>query len=240
MNKPTLKPYIPENFGIKSIEKPIINIENILVYRKKILVLSGLSLDIEEGEFIYLLGKTGCGKTSLLKSLYAELPIEEGYARIADYELPKINTKKIPFLRRILGIVFQDFQLLTDRTVNENLDFIMRATGWKNSERMQERTQEVLAEVGIPTKGFKMPHQLSGGEQQRVCIARALLNNPPILLADEPTGNLDPDTSREILKLLHEINKLGCTVILATHNHYLIDEFPGRIVQMDKGKVVRS
>ncbi|MCF8365216.1 MAG: ATP-binding cassette domain-containing protein [Bacteroidales bacterium] len=222
------------------VNKNIIHIDKISVYRKKILVLSQLSLEIEGGEFVYLLGKTGSGKTSLLKTLYAELPVEEGYARIADFELTKITTKQIPFLRRILGIVFQDFQLLTDRSVNENLEFIMRATGWRNTERMEERSLEVLTMVGIPTKGFKMPHELSGGEQQRVCIARSLLNNPPILLADEPTGNLDPDTSRDILKLLHLINQSGTTVLLATHNHYLIDEFPGRMVFLDRGRVVKG
>jgi len=221
-------------------EHPIIHIDNISVYRKKILVLSKLSLDVNQGEFIYLLGKTGCGKTSLLKTLYAELKVEEGHAQIAEFNLTNIKTKEIPFLRRTLGIVFQDFQLLTDRTVNANLEFIMRATGWKNTERMDERCHEVLDLVGIPTKGFKMPHELSGGEQQRVCIARALLNNPPIMLADEPTGNLDPDTSREILALLHAINQQGTTIILATHNHYLIDEFPGRQVLMDRGRVVKA
>jgi len=221
-------------------ERSIIHIDKISVYRKKILVLSKLSLNIEQGEFIYLIGKTGCGKTSLLKTLYAELQVEEGFARIADYNLTSIKTKEIPFLRRTLGIVFQDFQLLTDRTVNDNLQFIMRATGWKNTDRMQERCLEVLSLVGIPTKGFKMPHELSGGEQQRVCIARALLNNPPILLADEPTGNLDPETSRDILGLLHAINQYGTTVLLATHNHYLIDEYPGRQVLMDRGTVVKA
>jgi len=221
-------------------DRPIINIDKISVYRKKILVLSNLSLNIDQGEFIYLIGKTGCGKTSLLKTLYAELQVEEGFARIADYDLTSIKTKEIPFLRRMLGIVFQDFQLLTDRTVNDNLEFIMRATGWKNTERMKERCLEVLSLVDIPTKGFKMPHELSGGEQQRVCIARALLNNPPILLADEPTGNLDPETSRDILGLLHAINQYGTTVLLATHNHYLIDEFPGRQVLMDRGTVVKA
>jgi len=220
------------------MNEPIIHIDKISVYKKIILVLSKLSLDVEAGDFIYLLGKTGSGKTSLLKTLYAELPVEEGVAQIADYDLTSIKSNQIPYLRRTLGIVFQDFQLLTDRSVNKNLEFVMKATGWDNTEKIEARTQEVLNLVGIPTKGYKMPHELSGGEQQRVCIARALINNPRIILADEPTGNLDPDTSREILKLLHLINQSGTTVLLATHNHYLIAEFPGRKVYLDKGRVV--
>ncbi len=222
------------------IDNPVVELDKISVYRKKILVLSELSLSIREGEFVYLLGRTGSGKTSLLKTLYAELPVEEGFARIANFELTNIKISQIPFLRRILGIVFQDFQLLSDRTVNKNLEFVMTATGWRNEERIDKRTLEVLTMVGIPTKGFKMPHELSGGEQQRVCIARALINNPQIILADEPTGNLDPETSREILKLLHHIHHSGTTVLLATHNHYLIDEFPGRLIYLDKGTVIKD
>lgn len=220
--------------------QPLIHLEKISVYQKKIMVLSRLSLDIAEGEFVYLLGKTGSGKTSLLKTLYAQLPIDEGQARIANFDLTQIKTSETPMLRRSLGIVFQDFQLLTDRSVNINLEFVMRATGWDDSGDIDARVLEVLSLVGIPTKGFKMPHELSGGEQQRVCIARALLNNPKIILADEPTGNLDPDTTREILSLLHTINKSGTTVLLATHNHYLIDEFPGRRVVLEKGTVIQS
>lgn len=220
--------------------KTIIHLENISVFRDKILVLSGVDLKINRGEFVYLLGKTGCGKTSLLKTLYAEIPIEKGKAEIAGYDLAKINIKEIPFLRRKLGIVFQDFQLLTDRTVNANLEFIMKSTDWKKQDDIEKRANEVLAKVGIPTKGFKMPHELSGGEQQRVCIARALINSPGIILADEPTGNLDPDTSRNIIRLLHEIGNTGTTVILATHNHNLAEDFPGRIIKMDKGKIVED
>jgi cell division transport system ATP-binding protein len=218
----------------------LIHLEKISVYQKKIMVLSRLSLDIDGGDFVYLLGKTGSGKTSLLKALYAQLPIEEGQARIANFDLTKIKSSETPMLRRSLGIVFQDFQLLTDRTVNTNLEFVMRATGWEDGNAIDARVLEVLTMVGIPTKGFKMPHELSGGEQQRVCIARALINNPKIILADEPTGNLDPDTSREILSLLHSINKTGTTVLLATHNHFLINEFPGRRVVLDKGSVIQS
>lgn len=219
---------------------PIIHLENVSVYREKLLVLSRLSLQIGKGSFVYLLGKTGSGKTSLLKTLYAELPVEEGKAEIAGYDLMHIRPKEIPYLRRKLGIVFQDFQLLTDRTVNANLEFIMKSTDWKDRDKIESRASEVLAMVGIPTKGFKMPHELSGGEQQRVCIARSLINRPGIILADEPTGNLDPDTARDITGLLHQIHRAGTTVILATHNHHLADEFPGRIIRMDKGRIVED
>ena len=219
-------------------EIPKILLERINVYRKNILILSELDFKVFPGEFIYLIGKTGSGKTSLLKTLYAELPVEDGKARISDFVLTEIKPTEIPFLRRKLGIVFQDFQLLTDRTVNQNLEFIMKATGWKKADKILDRTNEVLAKVGMGTKGFKMPHELSGGEQQRVCIARALINDPEIILADEPTGNLDPETSAEIVKLLHDISKSGTCVIIATHNHFMIEKFPGRVVKLDRGKVV--
>jgi cell division transport system ATP-binding protein len=219
-------------------EIPKILLERINVYRKNILILSELNFAVFPGEFIYLIGKTGSGKTSLLKTLYAELPVEDGKARISDFILTEIKPAEIPFLRRKLGIVFQDFQLLTDRTVNQNLEFIMKATGWKKADKILDRTNEVLAKVGMGTKGFKMPHELSGGEQQRVCIARALINDPEIILADEPTGNLDPETSAEIVKLLHDISKSGTCVIIATHNHFMIEKFPGRVVKLDRGKVI--
>jgi len=219
-------------------ETPKILLERINVYRKNILILSELNFAVFPGEFIYLIGKTGSGKTSLLKTLYAELPVEDGKARISDFVLTEIKPAEIPFLRRKLGIVFQDFQLLTDRTVNQNLEFIMKATGWKKADKIQDRTNEVLAKVGMGTKGFKMPHELSGGEQQRVCIARALINDPEIILADEPTGNLDPETSSEIVKLLHDISKAGTSVIIATHHHFMIEKFPGRVVKLDRGKVI--
>ncbi len=221
-------------------ETPKILMEKVSVYRKNILILSEMNFKVMPGEFIYLIGKTGSGKTSLLKTLYAELPVEDGKARISDFVLTEIKPSQIPFLRRKLGIVFQDFQLLTDRTVNQNLEFIMKATGWKNPDKIQDRTNQVLALVGMGTKGFKMPHELSGGEQQRVCIARALINEPEIILADEPTGNLDPETSSEIVKLLHDISKTGTSVIIATHNHFMIEKFPGRIVKLDRGKVVED
>jgi cell division transport system ATP-binding protein len=217
---------------------PVISLDKVSVFRKNILTLSEIGLEVFPGEFLYLIGKTGSGKSSLLKTLYAELPVEDGIASIAGYDLDKIRPGEIPFLRRKLGIVFQDFQLLADRSINDNLEFVMRATGWKNAEKISKRTDEVLASVGIPAKGFKMPHELSGGEQQRACIARALVNKPEIILADEPTGNLDPDTSENIIRVFYEISKEGTAVILATHNYNLIDKFPGRVIRLDRGRVV--
>ncbi|MBE0638447.1 MAG: ATP-binding cassette domain-containing protein [Bacteroidales bacterium] len=222
------------------LSAPVIHLTNATVYRNLILTLSEVEFQVFPGEFIYLVGKTGSGKTSLLKTLYAELFVDEGEATIAGFDLLNLKVKEIPFLRRKLGIVFQDFQLLTDRTVQKNLEFVMRSTGWRDKEKIQKRAHEVLSLVGIPTKGFKMPHELSGGEQQRVCIARALINQPEIILADEPTGNLDPETAEEIVALLYEISKQGKSVIVATHNHFMIDKFPGRVVRMDRGKVISS
>lgn len=219
-------------------DSPMIQLKSVTVYRRKILALSQVNLLIQRGEFVYLTGKTGSGKTSLLKSLYAELPVEEGEAHVAGFDLAKINFRDIPFLRRKLGIVFQDFQLLADRTVNQNLFFVMRATGWNSNEKINKRAHQVLTLVGLPTKGFKMPHELSGGEQQRVCIARALINQPEVILADEPTGNLDPETAEEIIALLHEISSAGATVIMATHNHQMIRKFPARVIKMEKGTIV--
>jgi cell division transport system ATP-binding protein len=216
----------------------LIYLSDITVYRRNILALSGISLEVDPGEFIYLIGKTGSGKTSLMKTLYAELPVEKGEAKIAGFDLVKIRNKDIPFLRRKLGIIFQDFQLLSDRTVEKNLEFVMRSTGWKSKEKIAKRAHQALTLVGIPTKGFKMPHELSGGEQQRVCIARALLNGPEIIIADEPTGNLDPETAEEIFELLYEISREGTAVIIATHNHFIIEKFHGRVVKMEKGKVI--
>ncbi|MBL7104121.1 MAG: ATP-binding cassette domain-containing protein [Bacteroidales bacterium] len=215
-----------------------IELENISVFQREILVLSEVNLKIEKGEFVYLIGKTGSGKSSLLQIIYADLPLKEGSAVVAGHDLSKIRNKEIPFLRRKLGIIFQDFQLLTDRTVAENLHFVMKATGWKDKRKMQERTQDVLDKVGLGTKGFKMPHQLSGGEQQRVGVARALVNDPEIILADEPTGNLDPETSKGIMKLLFDIGKTGRAVLMATHNYTLFKEFPARTLKCEDGKVV--
>jgi len=193
----------------------IIKLEDINVYQKENLVLSKVNIEIEKGEFVYLIGKTGTGKSSLLKTLYADLSFTEGEGSIADFNLKTLKNKQIPALRRKLGIVFQDFQLLIDRSVKDNLMFIMKATGWKDNKKMEARMQDVLNKVGLGTKGFKMPHQLSGGEQQRVVVARALINDPDIILADEPTGNLDPETSEGIMNLLFEINKNGRTVLMA-------------------------
>jgi len=220
--------------------EPIIHLENVSVFQKKILILSRVSLQIFPGEFVYIIGKTGTGKSSLLKTLYSEIPLMEGEANVAGYDLKKIKTKEVPFLRRKLGIVFQDFQLLIDRTVNDNLSFVLKATGWKNHNEIMDRIQLVLQKVGIPTKGFKMPHQLSGGEQQRVAIARALLNEPEIILADEPTGNLDPETSQGLMKLLFDISESGRAVLMATHNYSIIQKFPAKILKCEDGNVIFS
>ena len=218
----------------------IIDLRNLAVFQKNILILSGVTFSIKKGEFVYLVGKTGTGKSSLLKTLYAELPVMDGSAQVAGFDLSIIRQKEIPHLRRKLGIVFQDFQLLTDRTVNENLHFVMKATGWKDKNKMEVRSQEVLQKVGLGTKGFKMPHQLSGREQQRVSIARAMVNDPEIILADEPTGNLDPETSEGIMKLLFEISKTGCAVLMATHNYSLFRKFPARTLKCEEGKIDTS
>jgi cell division transport system ATP-binding protein len=215
-----------------------IALEKITVFQREILVLSNVNLEVEKGEFVYLIGKTGSGKSSLLQTLYADLPLNDGSAVVAGYDLRKIKMKEIPYLRRKLGIIFQDFQLLSDRTVAENLHFVMKATGWKDKKLMLERTQDVLDKVGLGTKGFKMPHQLSGGEQQRVAVARALVNDPEIILADEPTGNLDPETSRGIMNLLFEISKTGRAVVMATHNYSLFKEYPARTLKCENGKVI--
>jgi cell division transport system ATP-binding protein len=216
----------------------IIEFNNAAVFQGEILVLSDVNIRVDKGEFVYLIGKTGSGKSSLMQTIYADLPLKQGTATIADFNLEKIKNKEIPFLRRKLGIVFQDFQLLTDRTVAENLHFVMKSTGWKEKQKIQERTLQVLEKVGLETKGFKMTHQLSGGEQQRVAIARALVNDPELILADEPTGNLDPETSKGIMNLLLEISKTGRAVLMATHNYSLFTDFPSRTLKCENGKVV--
>lgn len=211
----------------------VIDYKNVEILRKEHVVLKNVNLEVEEGEFIYIIGKVGSGKSSLLKSMYAEIPVETGEAHVLDYEISTIKRKKIPLLRREIGIVFQDFQLLTDRTVYENLLFVLQATGWKNKSDMDDRIEEVLKEVGMITKSYKMPHELSGGEQQRIVIARALLNRPRLILADEPTGNLDPATGEQIVRYLHDIAKEGTAVIMATHNLSLLDTFPGKVLRCD-------
>lgn len=201
------------------------------------MVFSAASLEVNKGEFVYLIGKTGSGKSSLLKAMYADLPVTQGQAEVAGYNLIKIRQKEVPFLRRKLGIIFQDFQLLSDRSVEENLLFVLKATGWHHKSEMAGQVNDVLLKVGLSTKGHKMPHQLSGGEQQRVAIARSLLNNPEIILADEPTGNLDPETSRGIMRLLIEISQSGRAVLMATHNYSILDEFSARIIRCEGGKI---
>jgi len=218
----------------------IIKLEKVSIFQKNILILANVSVQIEKGEFVYLIGKTGSGKSSLLKAFYADIPLIDGTAEIAGYDLRKIKNKEIPYLRRKIGIVFQDFQLLIDRSVKENLLFIMTATGWKDKKKMNERLEDVLQKVGLTTKGHKMPHQLSGGEQQRVVIARALINDPEIILADEPTGNLDPETSNGIMRLLFDISKTGRAVIMATHDYSVIEKFPSRIIRCETGKLIEQ
>lgn len=198
-------------------------------------ILNDINISISEGEFIYLIGKVGSGKSTFLKSLYYEIPLTKGHGRVLDYDLERLNKKDIPYLRRKVGIVFQDFQLLIDRTASKNLEFVLRATGWKNKDLIDMRINEVLAQVGMQNKGYKMPHELSGGEQQRIVIARALLNSPEIILADEPTGNLDPETGNQIVKLLHSISEEGTTVLMSTHNYAVVQKFPGRIIKCEDG-----
>lgn len=218
----------------------IIHLKDLSVFQKTSLILSYVNLEIRKGEFVYLIGKTGSGKSSLLQTLYAELPVEVGNAEVSGFNLNELKRKQVPYLRRKLGIVFQDFQLLSDRNITENLTFVMKATGWKDKTSIQHRIYEVLMQVGLGTKGFKMPHELSGGEQQRVAIARALINKPEIILADEPTGNLDPETSEGIIKLLFEISASGSAVLMATHNYNLIEKFPSRIIKCENGKLLES
>jgi len=218
----------------------IIHLDKVSIFQEHNMVLTNVSLDIDKGEFVYLIGKTGSGKSSLLKTLYAELNLIEGQATVAEYNLATIKRKEIPFLRRKLGIVFQDFQLLADRNINDNLLFVLKATGWKDKEGMQKRIQEVLEKVHLATKGFKMPHELSGGEQQRISIARALLNDPELILADEPTGNLDPETSEEIMNVLLEISKSGRAVLIATHDIMMFNKFPSRTIRCENGKISDS
>lgn len=223
-----------------SVPEAIISLQEVNIYQKDNLVLNNISLTINKGEFVYLIGKTGSGKSSLLKALYAEITPENGTAEVAGFDLMKLKRSQIPFLRRKIGIVFQDFQLLTDRSVNENLKFVLKATGWDNKKEITSRIEEVLSKVGLNTKGFKFPHELSGGEQQRVVIARALLNDPDLILADEPTGNLDPQTTSEILNLLVDISKNNKAVVMATHDYETIRNFASRTITCEQGKIKDS
>ncbi len=218
----------------------IIELKDVSVFQKNILVLSNVTFSVDRGQFCYLIGRTGSGKSSLLKILYADLPMVDGYGRVAGTELYGIRDKEIPYLRRKIGIVFQDFQLLSDRSVRENLYFVMRATGWRDKIAMEERMVDVLEKVGLGTKAFKMPHELSGGEQQRVVIARSLINDPDIILADEPTGNLDPETSEGIMQLMYEISTTGRAVLMATHDYSLFSMFPARILKCEGGKLTEE
>ena len=217
----------------------IVDVKHANIYQGDNLILQDVNLTVEKGEFVYLVGKTGTGKSSLLKTLYGELTLREGHASVVGYDLRQLTWKTVPYLRRNMGVVFQDFQLLTDRNVNENLKFVLKAIGWKDDRLMNEKISDVLDKVGLKSKGFKMPYEMSGGEQQRVDIARALLNSPKLILADEPTGNLDPETSDEIMNLLiHIARDFGTSVIMATHDYIVIQKFPARMVKTEGGKVI--
>ena len=220
------------------MSQSIIELKGVNIYQSETLILSDINISVDKGEFVYLVGKTGTGKSSLLKTLYGDLELKEGQGWVVGHNLKELTWKTIPFLRRNLGVVFQDFQLLTDRNVNENLKFVLRATGWKDEKLMDDKIADVLEKVNLKTKGFKMPFELSGGEQQRIDVARALLNSPKLILADEPTGNLDPETSDEIMQLLfHICRDFGTTIVMATHDYVVINKFPARTIKTENGKV---
>lgn len=220
--------------------EPVVSVANAFIYQKERIVLHDVNFSIHKGEFVFLIGRTGSGKSSLLKTLYADLWLQQGKAKVVGYEIEKLQAMERPFLRRKIGVVFQDFQLFMDRNVNENLLWVLEATGWTDRAKMKARIAEVLMQVGMSAAKDKMPHQLSGGEQQRVVIARALLNEPQILFADEPTGNLDPEVSEQIIKLFHEINKAGTAILMATHDFDMIRKFPARILKCENGVVVEE
>jgi len=218
--------------------EPIIELRDVNIYQGHNLILQEVNLTVNKGEFVYLVGKTGTGKSSLLKTLYGELELTEGEGTVAGYNLRDLGWKKVPYLRRNLGVVFQEFQLLTDRNVNENMKFVLKATGWTDEKLMNEKIMDVLDKVGLKAKGFKMPFELSGGEQQRIDIARALLNSPKLILADEPTGNLDPETSDEIMSLLFQISRdYNTAVVMATHDYIVVQKFPARMIRTERGRV---
>ena len=220
--------------------EPIVRVKDVSIFQENQTILSDLNFEIEKGELVFLVGRTGSGKSSLLKTLYADLPLRLGEITIAGFDLHTIKQKQVPLLRRKLGIIFQDFQLFEDRSVAENLYFVMKATGWKDRTKMKKRLAEVLMQVGLGSVDTKMPHQLSGGEQQRVAIARAMINEPVLLIADEPTGNLDPEVSDGIFKLFLDINKSGTAILMATHDYTIIKNYPGRILKCEKGKIMDS
>ncbi|WP_276503301.1 cell division ATP-binding protein FtsE [Terrimonas pollutisoli] len=221
------------------MSEPIIEISHANIYQGNNLVLQDVNLTVNKGEFVYLVGKTGTGKSSLLKTLYGELALTEGEATVAGFGIRNLDWRKVPYLRRTLGVVFQDFQLLTDRNVNNNLKFVLKATGWTDEKLMDEKVLDVLDKVGLKAKGFKMPFELSGGEQQRVDIARALLNSPKLILADEPTGNLDPETSDEIMNLLFHISRdFNTSIVMATHDYIVVQKFPARTIKTERGRVI--
>ncbi|TPE43254.1 cell division ATP-binding protein FtsE [Pontibacter mangrovi] len=219
---------------------PVVSLRDVTIYQDVNTILSNVNFDVEKGEFVYLVGRTGSGKSSLLKTLYADLPLQTGSAAVAEFQLSRLRRKQVPYLRRKVGIIFQDFQLLSDRTVAENLAFVLRATGWSDKSKRKQRISEVLMRVGLDASANKMPHQLSGGEQQRVVVARALLNEPVILFADEPTGNLDPMVADGIMQLFREINKHGTAVLMATHNYEIIQRYPGRVLKCENARVLDS